>query len=60
MICKHHADEMSWCMICWLESIGLYYDKLKYDFIKAGESDYFMQKFQKKKDNGDYDLKVKK
>tara|TARA_R100001086_G_scaffold211593_1_gene127595 strand:+ start:34 stop:204 length:171 start_codon:yes stop_codon:yes gene_type:complete len=56
MICKHHADEMSWCMICWLESIGLDYDKLKYDFIKSSESDYFMQKFQKKKDNGNYDL----
>ena len=67
MICKHHEDngkedfmDMAWCMICWLESIGLDYDKLKADFIKAGESDYFMQKFQKKKDNGDYDLKVKK
>ena len=39
MICKHHEDNMAWCMICWLESIGLDYDKLKDDFIKAGKSD---------------------
>ena len=42
-------------MICHLESVGLDYNKLKHDFIKSGESDYFMRKFQKKKNNGDYD-----
>ena len=55
MKCKHHDTEMSWCMICHLESVGLDYNKLKHDFIKSGESDYFMRKFQKKKNNGDYD-----
>ena len=56
MKCKHHDHEMSWCLICYCESVGLDYYKLKDDYIKSGESDYFMRKFQEKKKNGDYDL----
>ena len=45
-------------MICYCESIGLDYYKLKDDYLKTiGTSYYFMRKFQKKKENGDYDLK---
>jgi len=57
MICKHHKHDISWCMICYYESIGLDYYKLKDDYLKTiGTSYHFMRKFQKKKKNGDYDL----